>query len=106
MSPCAHSLLSPSCWKWKPVCRLPPPPHDAIVLPTSSTGTEAAAFIQSPSVAVDIMLLDIRMPGVHGVDVMRQAQSPPPYPVIAMTGHVDAEAQEAVRGAALHATCT
>jgi CheY-like chemotaxis protein len=92
----------------------PPPPCCRCLLslctpvapPTPSTGTEAAAFIQSPSVAVDIMLLDIRMPGVHGVDVMRQAQSPPPYPVIAMTGHVDAEAQEEFRWAALHATCT
>ena len=40
------------------------------------------------------MLLDIRMPGMHGVDVMRCAAQAPPYPVVAMTGHVDADAQE------------
>ena len=38
------------------------------------------------------MLLDIRMPGKSGLEVMRDADPMPPYPVIAMTGHVDAEA--------------
>ena len=40
------------------------------------------------------MLLDIRMPGIHGVDIMRLPGPRPSFPVIAMTGHVDAEAQE------------
>jgi FixJ family two-component response regulator len=43
------------------------------------------------------MLLDIRMPGLYGVEVMRLASPKPPYPVVAMTGHVDAEAQEEFR---------
>jgi hypothetical protein len=37
------------------------------------------------------------MPGIHGVDIMRLPGPRPQYPVIAMTGHVDAEAQEEFR---------
>jgi CheY-like chemotaxis protein len=38
------------------------------------------------------MLLDIRMPGKSGIEVMRDADPKPVYPVIAMTSHVDGEA--------------
>jgi CheY-like chemotaxis protein len=59
-------------------------------------GVEAAAFIAAGT-PVDVMLLDIRMPGMHGTQVMELASPPPPYPVFAMTGHVDAEAQAEFR---------
>ncbi len=54
-------------------------------------GVEATDFIAS-GVVVDVMLLDIRMPKKSGVEVMKEANPMPPYPIFAMTGHVDAEA--------------
>ncbi len=52
---------------------------------------EAAAFVAS-GVTVDVMLLDICMPGKSGLEVLRGADPKPVYPVIAMTSHVDVEA--------------
>ena len=46
---------------------------------------------------VDVMLLDIRMPGKSGVEALQGAVPPPRYPVIAMTGHVDVDAQAEFR---------
>ena len=60
------------------------------------TGAEAAQFVASGT-DVDIMLLDIRMPGKSGIDVVREAAVKPRYPIVAMTGHVDIEAQEEFR---------
>ena len=59
-------------------------------------GYEAAAFLASGAPA-DVMLLDIRMPGPSGVEIMRDLQQPPPFPVLAMTGHVDRDAQSEFR---------
>ena len=47
---------------------------------------------------MDVMLLDIRMPGKSGVDVVRELQGRmPPFPIVAMTGHVDTDAQDEFR---------
>ncbi len=54
-------------------------------------GVEAAKFIASGA-DVDVMLLDIRMPGKSGLDVLREAVPRPRYPIVAMTTHVDSEA--------------
>ncbi len=59
-------------------------------------GAAASEFIAS-GVTVDVMLLDIRMPGKNGVEVVKNAVPLPPYPIVTMTGHVDAEALEQFR---------
>ncbi len=57
-------------------------------------GVEAEEFIRSGAPA-DIMLLDIRMPLRSGLEVVHNcAAQLPPYPIVAMTGHVDVEARE------------
>ena len=101
-------------------------PHLAWCWPCHATrvapGTEAAAFLAS-DVHVDVMLLDIRMPGKSGIDVVKehkQAMCPSSsvttvdtasdssvttgqdqrrreYPIVAMTGHVDIEALQEFR---------
>ncbi len=63
------------------------------VFKCARAGLETAAFMSSGQ-QVDMMLLDIRMPGKTGVEVMREAALQAKYPVYAMTGHVDAEALE------------
>ena len=60
------------------------------------TGESAAQFIASGD-PVDIMLLDIRMSGQSGLDVVKALSAMPPYPIVAMTGHVDADAQQDFR---------
>ena len=60
-------------------------------------GMEASEYIQRGG-AADVMLLDIRMPLRSGVEVVEGcAGSPPPYPIVAMTGHVDIEARDQFR---------
>ena len=51
------------------------------------------------------MLLDIRMPGMSGVDVVRQCPKPLPFPIFAMTGHVDADSQEEFRSVWARCSC-
>ena len=47
-----------------------------------SAGAEALDFIRG-GVQADVMLLDIRMPIMSGLEVMAEvAASPPPYPIV------------------------
>ena len=66
-------------------------------LPCGS-GEEASNFLMGEQV-VDVMLLDIRMPGRSGLDVVRELSDGPPFPIVAMTGHVDSDAQDEFRSA-------
>ena len=59
-------------------------------------GLEVAEFFERGE-HVDCMLLDIRMPGKTGLEALQEARVKPTYPVYAMTGHVDTEAQEEFR---------
>ena len=44
-----------------------------------------------------VMLLDIRMPGMSGMEVLREYGKAPPFPVVAMTGNVDVDSVAAYR---------
>ena len=59
-------------------------------------GLEVADFFERGE-HVDCMLLDIRMPGKTGLEALQEARVKPVYPVFAVTGHVDTEAQEEFR---------
>ncbi len=59
-------------------------------------GPAASDFIASGE-HVDAMLLDIMMPGKSGLEVLMAAIPKPAYPVVAMTGHVDAESRDDFR---------
>ena len=55
----------------------------------ASSGTEALALIRAS--APDMVLLDVRLPGLDGVEVLRQIRSDPAtksLPVILLTGTV------------------
>lgn len=55
------------------------------------SGMEASEFMAAGT-PVDVMLLDVRMPGKSGLDAVCEQATRPRYPIIAMTGHVDIEA--------------
>ena len=52
------------------------------------------------------MLLDIRMPGMSGMDVMKTYGKPTPFPVVAMTGNVDVDSVDAYRFVFQHHSST
>ena len=58
-----------------------------------SIGINVTGHTQRPHV----MLLDIRMPGMSGMDVMKTYGKPTPFPVVAMTGNVDVDSVNAYR---------
>lgn len=64
-----------------------------------SAGDGAAALAQLSSRRPDVVVLDLKMPGMDGMDVLRQAKVlSPATPVIVLTGHGTVEAgQEALR---------
>ena len=48
--------------------------------------------------APDVVLLDLSMPGVHGLDALRHLQSNyPAVPVVVMTGSMDPDAERLAR---------
>jgi CheY-like chemotaxis protein len=51
--------------------------------------TASPAEAVEVNTTVDVMFLDIRMPGKSGLDVIREAPRPLLFPVVAMTGNVD-----------------
>jgi diguanylate cyclase (GGDEF)-like protein len=71
----------------------------------AASGEEALAVLEARGPIVDCVLLDVRMPGASGFDVLktaRQRDELAAIPVIFLTAHADAEA-DVVEGAALGA---
>ena len=55
----------------------------------AASGTEAIALLDAQ--AIDAMLLDLRMPGMDGIDVLRRVRARPhPLPVTVLTAHATA----------------
>ena len=60
--------------------------HDAHL---AASGTEAIALLDAQ--AIDAMLLDLRMPGMDGIEVLRRVRARPrPLPVTVLTAHATA----------------
>ena len=85
-----HSLRS---------CSVSPPLYVTCARVPCRAGEEASAFLTRDTHDADVMLLDIRMPGKTGLEVMRDLGRDPslPFPIVAMTGHVDVDAQQEFR---------
>jgi len=75
---------------------------DATLVETAVNGEEALQKLERS--AYDLMLLDLRMPGMSGLEVLRQAHAQyPAMPVIVLTAHGTVEsAVEAMRGGAVN----
>jgi CheY-like chemotaxis protein len=55
----------------------------------AASGTEAIALLDAQ--AIDAMLLDLRMPGMDGIEVLRRVRARPhPLPVTVLTAHATA----------------
>jgi CheY-like chemotaxis protein len=65
----------------------------------AGAGKEALALLTSPNASFDIVLMDIGLPDINGMEVTRQLRKSESklshIPVIALTGHVSPQDQQA-----------
>ncbi|NUO53861.1 MAG: diguanylate cyclase [Polyangiaceae bacterium] len=72
----------------------------------ATTGEEALALLRRRGETIDCIVLDVRMPGISGFDVLEAVRADPmvaTIPVLLLTAHADTEV-DIVRGATLGAT--
>lgn len=72
----------------------------------ATTGEEALALLKRRGETIDCIVLDVRMPGISGFDVLEAVRNDPAVatiPVLLLTAHADTEG-DIVRGAVLGAT--
>ena len=68
----------------------------------AADGEQAMQRIQSPASAPDVVLLDVSMPGLNGMEVLKRVRAiSDDLPVVLITGHADIrQAVEAMKGGA------
>lgn len=74
--------------------------RDLVVVAEAGSGAEALAWLSANP--VDVVLLDLTMPGIHGVDLIKQIASIRPAPrILVLSMHAEAElAARVLRGGA------
>lgn len=77
--------------------------EDGYEVASCSTGSEALARLHSPAESFDIVVTDLKLPGAHGLEVLREALAKyPDCAVIIMTGYATVEsAVECMKAGAL-----
>ncbi|PSC03973.1 chemotaxis response regulator protein-glutamate methylesterase [Alsobacter soli] len=66
---------------------------DGLVLAGSAESAEEAwEVLRQPSFEVDVISLDIELPGMNGIDFLKQMMALRPIPVLVVSGHTDAAA--------------
>lgn len=75
---------------------------DTYHLKFATNGLEALEMLKIPSFSPNLMLLDIKMPKMHGMEILKQVKKlKPDLPVIIVTGYQSVEmAQEALKNGA------
>lgn len=74
------------------------------IVHAAKSGEEALAALRQAGMAVDVVLMDMEMPGMDGLDATRaiRAEGLLALPVIALTGHAGASEREACRSAGMN----
>jgi two-component system chemotaxis response regulator CheB len=66
---------------------------DGLVLAGSAESAEEAwEVLKQPGVAVDVVSLDIELPGMNGIDFLKKLMAVNPLPVLVVSGHTDSAA--------------
>lgn len=66
--------------------------HKGYSVMSASNGLEAIEILGNPAHEIDVVLLDINMPGASGIDVVRYIRAHRPgLPVLILSGHISAE---------------
>ncbi|WP_460449350.1 chemotaxis-specific protein-glutamate methyltransferase CheB [Alsobacter sp. SYSU BS001988] len=66
---------------------------EGLVLAGSAESAEEAwDVLRQPSIEVDVVSLDIELPGMNGIDFLKQLMASRPLPVLVVSGHTDSAA--------------
>jgi two-component system nitrogen regulation response regulator GlnG len=78
--------------------------REGVKVITASDGQQAMRQIQSPTAAPDVVLLDVSMPGLNGMEVLRRVREiTDDLPVVLITAHADIrQSVEAMKEGAYH----
>jgi two-component system OmpR family response regulator/two-component system response regulator MprA len=70
---------------------------------TAATGHDAIGFLKTPLSPIDVVLLDIKLPDVSGIDLCsRLREMYPTMPVVVCTGQSDPEEAAALFKLGIH----
>ena len=77
---------------------------DGITVFTADNGLQAIQMIRSPTTRPDVVLLDVHMPGLNGIEVLHKIkETDDDLPVVLITGHADIhQSVEAMKDGAYH----
>ncbi len=59
---------------------------------TAESAEDAWDVLRQPGVEVDVLSLDIELPGINGIEFLKQLMASRPMPVLVVSGHTDAAA--------------
>lgn len=66
--------------------------REGYLVETAATGREAMRALQAPLAPIDVVLLDVHLPDVSGIDLTARMRQDHPYlPVIVCTGQAEPE---------------
>ncbi|MGL4442378.1 MAG: chemotaxis-specific protein-glutamate methyltransferase CheB [Alsobacter sp.] len=63
-----------------------------VLVGSAESAEDAWEVLKNPAMAVDVISLDIELPGINGIEFLRRLMGVRPIPVLVVSGHTDASA--------------